>query len=139
MTTDNSRKQEILIMDWFFVSKRHGESVAPLFLHYVVAQKFWSLVFCLCGVHQTMAYFVIELLSCWKGHLGKKSIGGIWKAVHLCLMLRLWRGRNYHCLERKDLHSTKLKLLFFTILFEWISASHPFSTMDFLEFLNTFH
>lgn len=86
MTTDNSRKREILIMDWCFVSKRHGESMAPLFLQYVLAQKFWSLVFCLFGVHQTMPYFVIEVLSCWKGHLGKKSNGGIWKAAHLCLM-----------------------------------------------------
>ena len=34
-------------MDWCFVSKRHGESMAPLFLQYVLAQKFWSLVFCL--------------------------------------------------------------------------------------------
>ena len=51
-------------MDWCFVSKRHGESMAPLFLQYVLAQKFWSLVFCLIGVHQTMPYFVIEVLSC---------------------------------------------------------------------------
>ena len=41
--------------------------------------------------------------------------------------------------QRGKLRSKKLKFLFFTILFEWISASHPFSTMDFLEFLNTFH
>lgn len=48
-----------------------------------------------------------------------------------------WRERNAHCFEGKDMHMTKLKLLFLKILYDWALNSHAFSTKDFLEFLDS--
>ena len=50
LTTDNLRKQGLIIMDWYFMCKNQRESVAHHFLHCAVAQELQSLVFCLFGV-----------------------------------------------------------------------------------------
>ncbi len=108
-----SKGVRVIIMDWCFMCKSHGESVAHLFRHCVVARELWSLVFCLFCVSWVMPYFVSELLSCWKRRFGNRSNGEIWKADPLCLLWYLWRERNAGCFEGKELHMSKLKILFF--------------------------
>ena len=70
LAMDNLRKWGIVVMDYCFICKSHGESVTHLLLHCVVTWELCSLVFCLFGVHWAVPYSVIELLSCWKGHFG---------------------------------------------------------------------
>lgn len=64
LTSDNLRKQGIIIMNRCFMCKRHGESVACRFLLCAVAQESWSLVFCLFSVSWVMPYSMMELISC---------------------------------------------------------------------------
>ncbi len=83
LTTDNLRKQGIIIMNWCFMCKSHGENVNHLLLHCVVAWEPWSMILCLFGIAWVMPYSRMEMLSCWTEHFGKTSNGGIWK-VYLC-------------------------------------------------------
>ena len=49
---------------------RNGKRVPHLFHNCVVANKLWSMIFCLFGVTRAMPYSVNELLSCCKEHFG---------------------------------------------------------------------
>ena len=61
LTTDNLRKQRVLVLDWCYMCKKCGESVDHLLLHCPIACELWSLVFCLFGIHWVMPQKVIEL------------------------------------------------------------------------------
>ena len=76
--------------------------MAHLFLHYAVTIELWSLAFCLSGVSCVMPSALMELLSCWKGHFGKRGNGAIWKVAPLSLIRFLWRKRTAHCFEWKE-------------------------------------
>ena len=49
------------------------------------------------------------------------------KASLLCLLWCIWRERNAHCFEGKELPLMKLKFLFLKMLYEWMSAFISFS------------
>ena len=49
------------------------------------------------------------------------------KAILLCLLWCIWRERNAHCFEGKELPLMKLKFLFLKMLYEWMSAFISFS------------
>lgn len=83
LTTDNLRKQGIIITYWCFLCKNHGESMAHFFLHCAVARELWSLVFCLFGVSWVMPNFMMGLLSYGKDNLTREVVG-----IH---------GKLFHC------------------------------------------
>jgi len=45
--------------------------------------------------------------------------------------------RNTHCFEGKEHDLDNLKFLFLKTLYKWTLTSSNFSTVDFLEFLDT--
>lgn len=45
-------------------------------------------------------------------------------------------SRRSCCFEGNELHTLKLKFLFLRTLYDWISTSHTFFTLDFLEFMD---
>ena len=80
-----------IIMDWCFMCKSQEKRVSHRFLHCREAWEMWSLIFCLFGVSLVMPSSVLELLSCWKKHFGKRRDREIWNIVPLCIMLCCWR------------------------------------------------
>ena len=71
LTTDNIWNRHIAVLDWCYMCKRCGESVDHLLPHCPIAYEFWSIVFCLFGIHWVMPYKVIELLASWQGKFGR--------------------------------------------------------------------
>ena len=136
LTTDTLRKRGIIITVWCFMCKNHQENLNHLFIHCVVAWELCSVIFCLFGVSWMMPHSVQEMLSCWMGLFGKRSNGGTWKAVPLCLMWCLWRERNAWCFWGQELSVVKRKELFLKSLYNWTSLSPTSSVVGFLEFLD---
>ena len=83
-----------------------------------------------------MPHSVQEMLSCWNGLFGKRSNGGTWKAVPLCLMWCLSRERNARCFWGQELSVVKRKELFLKSLYNWTLLSPTSSVVGFLEFLD---
>lgn len=50
LMADDISKRGVIIFEWCFIYKTHGESVNNLFLHYAMARELWSMIFCLFGV-----------------------------------------------------------------------------------------
>ena len=76
---DNLRK-------WCCLCKSNGESPDHLLLHCSFAQELWTFVFCLFGISWVMPLRVLDLLSSWRGNLGKSSSAVVWGAVPHCVM-----------------------------------------------------
>ena len=70
LTTDNLRKQRVLVLDWCYMCKNCGESVDHLLLHCPITCELWSLVLCLFGTHWVMPLKVIGLFESWQGMFG---------------------------------------------------------------------
>jgi hypothetical protein len=51
--------------------KQSGESPNPLLLHCQVAREMWTMVFGLFGIQWVKSCSVLDLMSSWKGNLGK--------------------------------------------------------------------
>jgi hypothetical protein len=76
-----------------------------------------------------VGYFgnVVELLACWKGHLGRYQYLVIWWLVPHCLMWCLKRERNARSFEGCERTIPALKLLFFHTLYKWVVSLSMFS------------
>jgi hypothetical protein len=46
----NLRKRNIIMVDWFYMCKKSGESIDHLLLHYEVARDFWNSLLNMFGV-----------------------------------------------------------------------------------------
>lgn len=124
LSTDNLRKRGLIIMDQCFMCKVSG-------LWIVVS--YFLFIWCVLG----NAFFCIGIIILLGGTRWWEKQWGDMECC--CSMFNVvpWRERNAHCFEGKDMHMTKLKLLFLKILYDWTLNSHAFSTKDFLEFLDS--
>jgi hypothetical protein len=84
-----------------------------------------------------MPRWVIDLLACWQGRLGRHQHVEIWKAIPHCLMWCLWRERNVHTFEDCKQNVLALKLQFLQTLFDWMIATDLFSFSFFLDFIDS--
>ena len=119
---DNLQKRKVWILDWCCMCKYNGELVDHLFLHCLVAMDLWSMVLGLFGVSWVMPKSVVGLLACWQGWFGRHRNDHIWIIVPHCLMWCLWRERNSRCFEDSERSIPDLKLFFFRIFLDWLSA-----------------
>jgi hypothetical protein len=69
LTLDNSRKRNIIVVDWCCMYKKCRESIDLLLFHCEIARKLWSSPFLLFGVTWVMPIRVIELLVSWRGQM----------------------------------------------------------------------
>jgi hypothetical protein len=50
LTLNNLRKRSFIVVDWYCMRKRSGESIDHLLLYCEVARELWVSMFCLFGV-----------------------------------------------------------------------------------------
>ena len=114
LTTDNLRKQHVLVLDWCYMCKNCGESVDHLLLYCPIACEVWSVVFCLFGIHWVMPQKVIELFKSWQGKFGQHRNIELWRIVSHCLLWCIWRERNPRSFEGCEHSILEIKSFFFT-------------------------
>jgi hypothetical protein len=124
LTVDNLRKRGVLVVGWCCMCKRNGESVDHLLLHCDVARELWSAIFSLFGVTWVMPETVLDMLVCWRGQMGNRSVLPVWRIAPLCVLWIVWRERNARCFE--DSEKSMIELLNFMLhsLFVWTGAFH---------------
>ena len=81
MTNENLRKRWLIVIDWYCICKRAGETVNHLLLHCPIVGELWSMVYTLFGVSWVMPKEVVELLAIWPGKFRKHKNGVIWNVV----------------------------------------------------------
>ena len=84
-----------------------------------------------------MLQFVVGLLACWQGRLGRHRNGHVWLIVPHCLMWCLWREKNSRCFENNERSILDLKLFFFKTLLDWLATLRNQSFSSFLDFLDS--
>ena len=67
LTIDNLRKREVIVIDWCYMCKGCGESIAHLLLHCLAAREIWNFIFSMFNILWVMPCGVMDLLYCW-GH-----------------------------------------------------------------------
>jgi hypothetical protein len=78
---------------------------------------------------------VIDLLACWRGQLGTRSVLAVWRIAPLCLMWTIWRERNARCFEDHEKSKDELLNLLVKSLFVWTGAFNISSLSSFLQFV----
>ena len=116
--------------------KYNGELVDHLYLHCLVAMDLWSMVLGLFGVSWVMPKSVVGLLACWQGRFGRHRNDHIWIIVPHCLVWCLWRERNSRCFEDSERSIPDLKLFFFRIFLDWLSAFWNQSLSSIFDFID---
>jgi hypothetical protein len=86
LTLDNLGKRNVIVVDWYCICKKGGESNNHLFLHCEVVRDLWSSLFYLFGVDWVMPRRLRELLVCWSSQMGNHNDLEVWRLVPLCLM-----------------------------------------------------
>jgi hypothetical protein len=122
LTIDNLRKRHLILVDWCCMCKKSGESVDHLLLHCPMAWELWSMVLGLFGVHWVMPSHVLDVWAGWQGSYGSHCNLVVWRMVPHCVMWCLWRERNAQHFEDCERSISALTLLFFQILYDWVSA-----------------
>jgi hypothetical protein len=64
LNLDSLRKRKVIVVEWYCMCKKSGESIDHLFLHCEAARELWNVIFSLFGVEWIMPRRVIELLDC---------------------------------------------------------------------------
>jgi hypothetical protein len=67
LTMDNLHKKNIIVMKWYCMCKKSGESINNLLLHCEVAIEVWNMVCQLFGVTWVMPGRMKECLGSWRG------------------------------------------------------------------------
>lgn len=84
-----------------------------------------------------MPQWLVDLVVCWMGWLGKFQSGNSWKAIPLCLMWAIWREQSSRAFEGLEQSMTELKILVLHSLFEWISKTPGHLSSNFVDFLDS--
>ena len=120
LTTNNLRKQRVLVLDWCYMCKNCEESMDHLLLHCPIACELCSLVLCLFGIHWVMPHKAIELFESWQGMFGRHRNTELWRIVPHCLLWCIWRKRNARSFEGCERSMLEIKSFFFLhTLLDW--------------------
>lgn len=61
LTNDNLRKHQLIVIYWYFMCKRAGETISHLLLHCLIVRELCSMLFTLFWVSWVMPKYVVEL------------------------------------------------------------------------------
>jgi hypothetical protein len=78
---------------------------------------------------------VLDLLACWRGQLGTRSVIVGWRIAPLCLMWIVWIERNARCFENHEKSKNELLNFLVNSLFVWTGAFNLSSLSSFLQFV----
>jgi hypothetical protein len=131
ITLDNLRKRHVLVVDWYYMCKRSGESADHLLLRNEVSSAIWSVIFGHRGLSWVMFSQVVELFACWRELYGSPQSAVVWKIVSSCLLWCLWRKMNERSFVDRERMVVELKCFFFNTLFLWTTALDFPSLLDF--------
>jgi hypothetical protein len=141
LTLDNLRKRGLIVVGWCCMCKKSEESMDHFLLHCEVARNLWSALFTLFDVTWVMPERVIDLLACWGGRVGTRSVLAVWRIAPLCLMWTIWREQNARCFEDHEKSKDELKNILVKSLFNqtWSFNISSFSNLSlFVEFCSSF-
>jgi hypothetical protein len=99
LTLNNLRKRRVIMVGWCCICKRSEEFIDHLLLQCKVAWNLWSAFFTLFDVTWVMPEMMIDLLACWRGQVGTRSVLAMWIIAPLYLMWTIWRERNARCFD----------------------------------------
>ncbi|KAG7987367.1 hypothetical protein I3843_03G130600 [Carya illinoinensis] len=117
---ENLRKRGLIVMDWCYLCKRHGESVDHLLLHSEVTRGPWNEIFRRVDVTWVKPLRVVDLLA-WEIQ-GCSQVAVVWKMILLCIMWCTWVERNERCFEDRERTMAGLQNFFMHTLMLWFSA-----------------
>jgi len=117
--------------------KRSRESIDHFLLHCEVAWDLWSGLFTLFDVTWVIPERVIDLLVCWRGQVGTRSVIVVWRIASLCLIWTIWREWNARYFEDHEKSKDELKNILVKPLFNWTGAFNIYIYIFFfLTYLN---
>jgi len=131
LTHNNLQKRNVVVIEWYCMCKKNGESIDHLLLHCEVVRDLWSYILILRTV--------LELLTSWGASVGYGHAKEAWRLAPLCLLWCIWRERNARLFEDVEISMVELRKCLLNMLYIWI-ASHHFCLNDFtyVDFLNLF-
>ena len=135
LTIDNLRKRHVIVIDWCYMCKECGESIAHLLLHCLAAREIWNFIFSMFNIFWVMPCGVMDLLSCWGHSCCNVRIRKIWDMIPSCLFWCLWRERNSRSFEGKENNLMEIKGMFIRTLMDWSKAAGATSCTSVLDFL----
>ena len=94
LTGDNLRLRGFDFVDWCIMCYCCGETVDHLLFHCGKAYQLWCFVFRIFRISSVPSYIVSDFLFGWWNWLEKHSSHS-WNLVPLCLMLCIWRERDW--------------------------------------------
>jgi hypothetical protein len=77
LTLDNLGKRGVIVFGWCYMCKRSKKPIDHLLFH-CEAAHLWSALFTLFDVTWVMPKRVIDLLACWRGQVGTRSVLVVW-------------------------------------------------------------
>ena len=93
-------------------------------------------MFELFGVHWAIPKDVVDLLTFWRGWLGRHRNGAIWKAIPHCVMWCIWNEKNARIFEGCEQSILEVKMQFFQTFFEWMMTTGAYTFFNLLEFMD---
>ena len=93
LTSNNLRKRQVVVIDWCCMSKKDGETIDHLLLHWPLARELWNMEFSLIGVSWVMPRGIVKL---WAAKFNKCKSAVIWSMIPHCLMWGIWWEMNAH-------------------------------------------
>jgi hypothetical protein len=94
LTYDNLCKKNVVVIEWYCMCKKNGESIDHLFLLYEVTRDLWSYIFILFGIKWVMPRTMLELLTSWGALVGYGRAKEAWRLAPLCLLWCIWQERK---------------------------------------------
>ncbi|KAG2691896.1 hypothetical protein I3760_08G027300 [Carya illinoinensis] len=99
----------VIIIDWYCMCRKGGESVNHLLIHCEVARRLWNEVLGRMDLAWAMPEKVVRVLASWKNLRGNQQIKAVWKVISICIMWCLWRERNDRTFKDKERSMEELK------------------------------
>ena len=126
-----------VVLDWYCMCKKDGESINHFMLHYHVGRELWDMVFSLFGIHWVMPLQVVDLLASWLYKCSRHKSMVIWSTIPHRLMWGIWQKRNGHTFEGCERSTHDMKLFFLQTLLEWTNASGLFNFSSLTDLLDS--
>lgn len=83
-----------MMVDWYCMCKRNGETIDLLLLHYLVAQELWNMMCSLFGIHWVILQGVVELIASCSGKFNRLRTKVLWRMIPHCLFLGHLEGNE---------------------------------------------
>jgi hypothetical protein len=133
LTHDNLHKRNVIVIEWYCLCKKSGESIDHLLLRCEISRDLWSYILILFGVEWVMPRTVLELLNSWGMAIGCGRAKEAWRLAPLCLLWCIWR-----LFEDVETSMVELRKRLLNTLYIWIASHHSLNVITYVDFLKLF-